>query len=236
MGMFRRMWHSRWIARSFFHTLYFNFHYLPFSQAVRLPILLYKPHLRKCAGTVAIKAGHIRTGMVILGKDTVSIYPNSGIMWENRGCVVFHGTCYIGNSSSLSIGNSGTVEFGDAFYSSAMLRLVAYYNIKFDEGVHVGWECTIMDTDLHRMVSKDGKKTNKGYGSVHIGKNNWLGMRCIVLKKAKTPDYCTIAAGSTVSGDYTSIGSYTVIGPDTNIIKRSDGFYRNMEDDQINYV
>jgi len=26
-------------------TLYFNFHYLPWRQAIKLPIVLYKPHL-----------------------------------------------------------------------------------------------------------------------------------------------------------------------------------------------
>jgi len=235
-GLLTKMWHSRWIARSFFHTLYFNFHYLPFNQAIKLPILLYKPHLRKCNGRVAIEADRIRTGMIILGKNTVSIYPNDGITWECSGSVVFHGVCYIGNSSALSIGEHGTVEFGNNFFSSAMVRIVSYCGISFCNDVHIGWESTIMDTDLHRMVSKDGNKANKGYGRINIGKNNWIGMRCMILKNAKTPAFCTVAAGSTINKNYSSIGDYTVIGADTNIIKRSEGFYRNMDDDKINYI
>ena len=35
----------RWILRSMFSTIYFNFHYLPCSQAIKLPIILYKPKL-----------------------------------------------------------------------------------------------------------------------------------------------------------------------------------------------
>lgn len=35
-------------------TLYFNFHYLPFKQAIHLPILLYKPNLVKCSGKISI--------------------------------------------------------------------------------------------------------------------------------------------------------------------------------------
>ena len=27
-------------------SIWFNFHYLPFSQAMKLPILLYKPHFK----------------------------------------------------------------------------------------------------------------------------------------------------------------------------------------------
>lgn len=35
-------------------TLWFNFHYLPWRQAVRLPILLYKPRFVDVKGTVKI--------------------------------------------------------------------------------------------------------------------------------------------------------------------------------------
>lgn len=33
------------MLRSIFSTIYFNLYYLPFKQAIKLPILLYKPHL-----------------------------------------------------------------------------------------------------------------------------------------------------------------------------------------------
>ena len=32
-----------WCLRSLLSSIYFNFHYLPLSQAMKLPILLYKP-------------------------------------------------------------------------------------------------------------------------------------------------------------------------------------------------
>ena len=68
-------------------TLYFNFHYLPFRQAIRLPIVLYKPHLLKCKGTIRLEPedGRIRHGMIRLGFHQVSLYPNNGFTWENMG-------------------------------------------------------------------------------------------------------------------------------------------------------
>lgn len=33
-------------------TLYFNFRYPPWRQAIKLPIVLYKPHLLACKGKV----------------------------------------------------------------------------------------------------------------------------------------------------------------------------------------
>ena len=47
-----------------------------------------------------IESEDICTGMIILGKDTVSIYSNSGVAWECDGEVVFEGKCYIGNDFS----------------------------------------------------------------------------------------------------------------------------------------
>lgn len=39
------------MLRSIFSTIYFNLYYLPFKQAIKLPILLYKPHLINVSST-----------------------------------------------------------------------------------------------------------------------------------------------------------------------------------------
>lgn len=45
------------LIRSILPSIYFNFHYLPFGQAIKLPILLYKPSFQKCKGRVIIEGG-----------------------------------------------------------------------------------------------------------------------------------------------------------------------------------
>ncbi|MCD8318122.1 MAG: hypothetical protein LUC45_04390 [Paraprevotella sp.] len=153
--------------------------------------------------------------MVILGKDTVSIYANAGIMWECEGAVVFGGKCYIGNASALSVSSTGHVYFGEGFYASASLKLVSYYGVRFSRDVHVGWDCVVMDTDLHKMVSCADGKPSKGYGRVEIGKNNWVGMKCSILKNTRTPDYCTISASSVLNRSFLDLPSYAGIGQET---------------------
>ena len=68
------------MLRSLFSTIYFNFHYLPFNQAIRLPILLYKPHLVKCKGSVNISKEGGEFGMIRLGQHIAKIYPNNGFV------------------------------------------------------------------------------------------------------------------------------------------------------------
>ena len=136
--------------------MYFNFHYLPLWQAVKLPILLYKPRFLELKGTVRIESDNIRTGMIRLGFPTVSLYPNTGIMIENHGGeIIFKGRAGIGNASRISIGAKSKVEFGDCFQATA-LKLASYCGMKFASRVRFGWDCTVVDTDFHKLPKVNG--------------------------------------------------------------------------------
>lgn len=54
---FSKIKSKAWVLRSIIPTIYFNFHYLPFKQAIKLPIFLYKPHLKLMKGTITILGG-----------------------------------------------------------------------------------------------------------------------------------------------------------------------------------
>ena len=43
------------ILRYLPHTLYFNFRYFPFKQALKIPVILYKPRFIACKGKVVIE-------------------------------------------------------------------------------------------------------------------------------------------------------------------------------------
>ena len=48
------MQHYIILLRAIISSLYFNFKYLPFNQALKLPILLYKPYFKELKGKVVI--------------------------------------------------------------------------------------------------------------------------------------------------------------------------------------
>lgn len=231
----KKIWKHKWILRSIVPTIYFNFHYLPIKQAIKLPILLYKPKLLKCKGKVIIDTNRTHFGMIRLGENIVSFYPNTGITFENLGGnITFKGKCRIGNNSALAIGSKGNIIFEDGFQATTTLHLIGYNQITFDTNVLVGWECTFMDTDLHKLTKLDNKGYSKGYGSIHIGKNNWFGTKCIILKNTQTPDFTTFCAGSIISGKINA-PSYSVIGLNSQLIIKKENVYLNLNDDQIKY-
>lgn len=234
MFILKKLWNNRRILRSILPTIYFNFHYLPFNQAIKLPILLYKPKLLKMKGNIKIEKCKIKFGMIRLGFPTVSLYPNTGITYENHGgTIVFNGKCAIGNNSAISIGAKAVVEFGDRFTATTTLRLTSYYKMTIADCVTFGWDTLVMDTDFHKLTKLSGGYS-KGYAPVSIGSNNWFGNGCKIMKRTSTPDYCVVQ-GSTILSGPVSAPSYSVVGNDSHVVVKATGVWRNVDDDVIEY-
>lgn len=234
MFILKKLWNNRRILHSILPTIYFNFHYLPFNQAIKLPILLYKPKLLKMKGNIKIEKCKIKFGMIRLGFPTVSLYPNTGIVYENHGgTIVFNGLCSIGNNSAISIGTKAIVEFGDRFAASTTLRLTSYNHITFGDKVRFGWDTLVMDTDFHKLTKLSGGYSH-GHAPVIIGSNNWFGNGCRIMKRTSTPDYCVVQGGTILSGPV-SAPSYSVVGNDSHVVVKATGVWRNVDDDVIEY-
>ena len=182
-----------WNRRYIISTIYFNFHYLPFKQAVKLPIILYKPKLYRCKGKVILAPndGIIRHGMIKLGFNNVSIYPNSGIVWENHGgTIIFRGKCLIGNDTYLSFGEKTTVDFGDDFRNAAGAKIISYRGIKFGQSTRLGWGVLCMDTNFHPLFDMKTQTFKSASGPIEIGDFNWFGTQCKIMHSVITPERC----------------------------------------------
>lgn len=206
-----QLWEKRWLLRNIFSTFFFNFHYLPVKQAIKLPILLYKPHFRAMKGKIIVDAP-IKTGMIILGQNMVGVYPNNGFNWENNGgTVIFKGSFLLGNDSFLSFGENTLVEFGDDFRSNAGLKLVSNVGVKFGKSTRVGWGTLIMDTNFHCLYDIVNKCYKKSSGVIEIGDYNWFGTQCKIMHSVKTPERCIFGMGTTVTRNC-EMKSYCVMG------------------------
>lgn len=211
---------------------------MPFVQAIRLPILLYKPQFKCLNGKVLISniltgENKIKMGMIRLGFDNVSIYPNSGFTWENHGTVIFKGTANIGNDSFISVGKTGNLILGENFRSTCSLKLACYNKIEFRENVLVGWNCTVTDTDFHSIFI-DGNKS-KGYGEIHIGKNVWIAMQCLILKNTIIPSDSVVASRTVTNKDFTANGSEIMLSGSPAQVVRHNTFH-DSNNDKIDYT
>lgn len=221
------------ILRSLHKSIYFNFKYLPFKMAIKLPILLYKPKLIKCKGKIIINCNNIRTGMIKIGFNQVHAYPHSGIIYENNGgIIVFKGNASIGNNSSLCIGPNAELTIGHNFNANTTCKLICWYKINIDYNVRLGWENMVLDTNFHRLKTKDGDFANKGYGSINIAHDTWVATRCTILGGAETQPFTVVATNSLLLRKYDT--SYVLLGGSpAKIIKRD--IYRDLNEDTIIY-
>lgn len=223
------VWKRRSILRSILPSLLFNFYYLPFKQAIKLPILLYKPKFICLKGKIQIN-GPIFPGMICLGFNRVNVYPNNGISWENRGgVVIFEGTANIGNNSFISVGEKGILSIGLDFSCNSSLKCVCWNKITIGEHTRVGWDVLFLDTSFHRLKCESGY-FGKGYGTIEIGANNWISTKCTVLSGAKTSNW-TVAAACSLLNKSIPENRVLVGGSPAKILRT--GVWRDISDDMV---
>ena len=218
---------------SWLYTVYFNFHYLPFSQAKVLPIFLHKPKFTgKLAGKVRIE-GPVSKGMIRLGFHYVGIYPDEGIIWGNDGEVVFKGQCIIGSGSAISVGRSGLLEIGADTTNYVGLKVVCFHHIDIQGPSRLGWEVFLMDTAFHRTKYLDGSFTGNGVAPIVLGAHTWVCTRCMVMPGGGTAPYTIVAANSLLNKRYDE-SRVMLAGQPASIRKR--GIWRDFADDSVDFI
>ena len=186
-----------------YKTIYFNFKYLQFKQAIEMPIRLSnKVYLRKTKGKIIINSP-IKYEMIQIGFKDVGIFDEkiSRSIWEVAGTVIFNGRTKIGHGSKISVGKEGTLIFGENFTITAESSIVAFSKIEFGKNCLLSWDVLIMDTDFHKIyeINDFQKKRINFPKKILFGNNVWVGCRCLILKGSDIPNNCVIGANSVVS-------------------------------------
>ena len=178
-------------------TIIFNFKYLPFKDAIKLPVLVsHHVWLKKLSGNV--KICDIRTGVIKIGFGNIGIFDpyTSRTIWNVTGYVEFKGRAFIGHGSKISI--DGSLILGKDFCINAESSIVSQENITIGDNVLISWDSLIMDTDFHDIYDHNGHQTNKPL-PVIIGNKVWIGCRTLILKGVHIADGVVVAAASTVT-------------------------------------
>lgn len=183
-----------------FKTLYFNFKFLPFKEAFRLPFFISRQTVfSRLNGTVIINSP-LKTGLVRIGFGNVGIFDKKRLrtVLEIDGLLEFNGSCNIGHGSKISVGKSGKITFGNDFKVSAESTIISHHNVKFGNGCLLSWDVLVMDTDFHKIYNQQNEVINQDC-EVIISDNVWIGCRALILKGSAIPSGSIIGAGSVVS-------------------------------------
>lgn len=226
---------KKWMLRSLPQTIYFNFKMLPFKQACKLPIWLYKPRFDSLSGCVKIDCpkNQLKPGMIHIGNLRNNLFPNNGCMLDIKGELTFKGTCRFGNNTNISVGKRGKLVIEDGVSCGTSLKIACYHSISFGKDVHVGWDCLFMDTDFHSLIRENGTRT-RGYAPIVIGEGAWLGTGCKIFKRTQIPAHC-IVSGMTILSGPVDCPERSLIGNPRSTVVKVTGIYRDYHDDKIVY-
>lgn len=190
----------RFLLEINFKTIYFNFKYLPFRLAIKMPVLVSKRVFLLVTSGKLIFDCPIRTGLIHIGYGKVGIFDKkvSRSIWEVQGNVIFKGKCDIGHGSKISVGKLGTLILGENFAITAESTIIAFSKIQFGNNCLLSWDILVMDTDFHTIKDELGNIINNPRPII-VGDKVWIGCRCLILKGAIIPNNCVIGANSTIT-------------------------------------
>lgn len=199
-----------------FKTLYFNFKYLPFKEAIMFPFLIANHVILRCLdGNVLIetpyKRGMIRIGFRDMGiqneKDRKTI-----IDLRSGSSLIFRGKASIGGGARLY--TKGVLSIGDDFYLSLNSTIIAHDYVSIGNNVTVGWDSLIMDTDFHKVYNLKNMQPYAMTSPITIHDHCWICNSCQILKGANIPEDSIIASMSLVNKALSTPPPFT-IGRDT---------------------
>ena len=207
------------IIRTFFRigwlkSLYINFRLLPFSQAIKMPIIVSK----------------VTTLESLTGRVHFQVKPSFGIMkfgfnhsdlfsWRARHTIVkIDGKVHVGDFAQFGVGCSLIVDkdsilsLGNNFSIGAFSKIICRKRMSIGENFRGAWEVQIFDTNFHYIKNiEDGKVVRREH-EVVLGANNWMGNRVSVMPGTKTNDFFIAASNSLCNKDYTSsIPKYSLV-------------------------
>ena len=186
-----------------FKSVYFNFHYLPFRQAVHLPVLLaWNTRLRKMKGTLSIEAP-VRIGMIRLGAEEMGIYDRKRhrTVWENAGKVIFKGSALLRYGAKIIVGPDGVLTLGDNFRMSSESYIICYHSVDIGKGCRISWNTQILDTDFHKIYDLAGNRLNPD-ARIVLGDSNWIAHSTTITKGTELGDMVVVASNSLINRKY----------------------------------
>lgn len=207
-------------------SIYVNFRLLPFSQAIKLPIIVSnKTKLISLNGKVnlaKVKTGIIRIGFG--GTEHID-YKYSRTILKIDGIVNFKSRVKIGLGSKFIINKEATFSAGDRFGITGDTTILCAKKISIGDNARISWQTIIMDSDHHPVLDINNNIINNPT-EIIIGNNVWIGARCFILKNTNIDDGCIIAANTTITKNFSGI-KHSVIGGNSAKILKTDIRWHN---------
>lgn len=180
------------------YSFFFCLRYLPFRQAIHIPVLIHPSVKIDCLHRKAISfSGTLKSSMLVFGfpgtkgqsncRSLISINKEAKMVVGN-GVTMVRGTRVIINKGVIFIGNHYCCN-GDCSFICTTKIVIGNDNI-------CGWNTRFNTSDGHHIYEKGEEKPMEG--EISIGNHVWIGSHCNIGKNTFIADDCIVAQNSLV--------------------------------------
>lgn len=213
-------------------TIWVNFHFLPFEQAIKLPIFIYGrlKFLRITPNGISIDCKVVSRGMVKINIWNTSSCASGGgteIVLQTNGKIIFEGSARIGIGCRINVNNGGVLRIGPNFIMNNQNNIGCFNSIYIAEDVIVGHQNQIFDTNFHHIMETNTKRVLRSNNEIVIGRKTWIGNRVTILQGSIIPPNSILASNTLISKPFSE--SNTIIGGiPGKVIKSNVEMIRNL--------
>ncbi|MGM9836015.1 MAG: acyltransferase [Muribaculaceae bacterium] len=184
------------------YSLYFCLRYLPFNQAIKVPILVWPTtKIRSLHRGDIVLTGVVSKASVLLGFEG-SIGRDSGpmIISISRG-----GRLYLGQDVNISRGTklvtvgNGSIKIGNGFFCNGDCHFLSDMEITIGNDCLFGWDVDVNTTDGHFTYS-DGVENIKS-APIRLKEHIWVCSNVRINKGVTIANDSVVAMSSLVSKD-----------------------------------
>lgn len=167
---------------------------------------------------------HVKDGNLVLGSNGKLDNLHISILHhdKNRQNIIIGNDCNL-SGSIIIYSPHAKVIIGNRSFMGLNSVILCYDEVNIEDDVMISWDCTLMDTNAHSLVSGERERDvldwNMGFESkdwskveskkIKIHKKSWIGFRSIILKGVEVGEGAIIAAGSVVTK---TVEDYTIAG------------------------
>lgn len=181
------------------YTIWFNFRYLSFRQAIKLPIKI-RSHIRiEKLKKGQIEVGVLRHGIIRIGGGG-SPGMNSTVCClriDKKAKLAFKGKTTISQGTVLRCDKNSSIIFGDNFYCNCNNYIRSTNLIEFGDDCTMGWGITINTNDGHKVWHKG--ILVKSEAPIKVGDHVWIAPDSSLNKGVTIPSHCIITQKAVVT-------------------------------------
>lgn len=215
--------------RSLWRTLFFNYYFLPYKQARKLPIYVYgKLKLIHSGGTIEIDCPDekITKGMIRLNEQGCDPGCSGAdtIFALGQGKLVFEGKANLTRNIKLVLWGGGIIKIGENVYIRNNANISCCNRITIGHHTRCSNNVWMTDTSYHFTYLTTDKVVKQNHAQVTIGHHCWIGAYSTIMKGVHLPPFTTVAANSLVNKNIVNKESCLLAGSPAKLIR--EGFKR----------